>query len=245
MTQELERVPAGPTEYLGRHRMTGSAVPTQAEVGDTLAGRYELIERLPPSARQRFLAHDTTLDRTVELSLVRADSELADRLRGSASVAGLSSITNPALETIYDVGHDTRLGQSYLVTESVSARPLSEVSLTASQRQAVLLQLTDVLECLHDAGLGHRGIDAADIRLVEPDDDPTALRCLVTLDGIYRLEADPNPERGVADDLHDLALLRAALTIGTAVPNDRSGTRPRPAGRFRPTRLHHYTKGVS
>ena len=245
MTQELERVPTGPAEYLGRHRTTGSAVPTQAEVGDTLAGRYELVERLPPSARQRFLARDRTLDRTVELSLVRADSELADRLRGSASVAGLSSITHPALETIYDVGYDTRLGQSYLVTESVVARPLAEIALTTEQARAVVLQVTDVLECLHDAGLGHRGLDAANIRLITPDDDPAALRCLVTLDGIYRFDADPNPTRGVADDLHDLALLRAGLTTGTTVPDDRSGTRPRPAGRFRPIRLHHHTKGVS
>lgn len=168
------------------------AVRGTAEIGDEVAGRYLLRERIGAGGMGVvWRAYDRELDRTVALKCARVDDAKATgRLRSEARNA--ARLHHPHIVAVFD--HIEDGGQSWLVMEYVPSRSLAAIvaddgPLSPEQAAAIGWQIADALATAHAKGVVHG--------------DVTPENILVTDDGIAKL-ADFGISRALwSDDTRD------------------------------------------
>ena len=167
--------------YRGKHRSLAQQRPREAhllEAGHKLAARYVLRDRLSPAEPVSFRADDALLNRSVTVTFINLDSDYAELIYGSDRMPGISGLGHPALASLFDVGHEADVQESYIVTDYIEGSPLSE--LIEQQPAGQDLQslsahiaelLTGLVSYLKAHGLEHRDLSPANIRVALPSQD--------------------------------------------------------------------------
>jgi serine/threonine protein kinase len=168
-------------QYRGRHRGPDAApraAPTLLP-GQELSDRYVLRERLSPAEPVSFRADDVLLNRSVTVSFLILDSDYAELVHGSEDVEGISALRHPALASLFDVGHDPAVHESYLVTDYVDGLALSDL-LASPLPKATIRAVTahvnarvdDLVAYLEQRGLRHTDLSPTNIRVALTDGEP-------------------------------------------------------------------------
>jgi serine/threonine-protein kinase len=133
-------------------------------IGQTLGGRYEVLERVGGGGMALvYKARDLLLDRTVAVKVLRPqfahDEEFVRRFRREARSA--ASLSHPNIVGIYDVGQDG--DAHYIVMEYVEGRNLNEVireraPLQVGEAVRIAAQICEALEHAHQNQIIHRDI---------------------------------------------------------------------------------------
>ena len=122
-----------------------------------MVGHYRIEEFLGSgSCGTVFRAHDTTLDRTVALKVLKADSPLrADDMLAEARSA--AALNHPNICTVYAV--DDSEGVPLIAMEYVSVRPLSGLingaALSLETTASIGGQVASAMAAAHTAGICH------------------------------------------------------------------------------------------
>lgn len=173
-----------PPIYQGKHRNPAQQRPREAhllEAGQKLAARYVLRDRLSPAEPVSFRADDALLNRSVTVTFINLDSDYAELIYGSDRMPGISGLGHPALASLFDVGHEADVQESYIVTDYIEGSPLSE--LIAQQPAGQDLRslsahvdelLADLVSYLKAHGLEHRDLSPANIRVAVQSHDAAA-----------------------------------------------------------------------
>ena len=140
-----------------------------AEIGDTLGGRYRLIELLGQGGMATiFRAVDTQLGRDVAVKLLRSeylrDPDFSSRFRQEAQAA--ASLSHPNVVTVYDYGADP--SGPYIVMELVDGEDLATIlkgsgALPPRQVARIGSAVARALAAAHAAGLVHRDVKPGNI----------------------------------------------------------------------------------
>ena len=140
-----------------------------AEIGDTLGGRYRLIELLGQGGMATiFRAVDTQLGRDVAVKLLRPeylrDPDFSSRFRQEAQAA--ASLSHPNVVTVYDYGADA--SGPYIVMELVDGQDLATIlkgsgALPPRQVARIGSAVARALAAAHAAGLVHRDVKPGNI----------------------------------------------------------------------------------
>lgn len=191
--------------YHGRHRVPDRAsLPAdQLTAGQPLADRYVLRHRLSPSEPVSYRADDTLLNRSVTVTFLILDSDYAELMHGSEQTEGISALRHRALASLFDVGHDVGVRESFIVTDFVDGVALSELSeqhlpapVRHQVREYVAALVEDLTGYLRQRGLRHRDLSDANIRVALPWPDvesgePPLVR--VGLVGLYLADGPAAP----------------------------------------------------
>ena len=140
-----------------------------AEIGDTLGGRYRLIELLGQGGMATiYRAVDTQLGRDVAVKLLRSeylrDPDFSSRFRQEAQAA--ASLSHPNVVTVYDYGADA--SGPYIVMELVDGEDLATIlkssgALPPRQVARIGSAVARALAAAHAAGLVHRDVKPGNI----------------------------------------------------------------------------------
>ena len=140
-----------------------------AEIGDTLGGRYRLIELLGQGGMATiYRAVDTQLGRDVAVKLLRPeylrDPDFSSRFRQEAQQA--ASLSHPNVVTVYDYGADA--SGPYIVMELVDGEDLATIlkssgALPPRQVARIGSAVARALAAAHAAGLVHRDVKPGNI----------------------------------------------------------------------------------
>jgi serine/threonine protein kinase len=142
-------------------------------IGETLSGRYEIIELLGQGGMSAvYKANDPNLRRVVALKLIHphlsSDPEFVRRFEEEATV--VAQLRHPNVIQVFDFTHDDET--YYIVFEFVPGETLQDrlKRLHESGRQMsiddtvnIITQSADALEYAHNKGLVHRDIKPANI----------------------------------------------------------------------------------
>lgn len=138
-------------------------------VGKTLAGRYELIEKIGEGGMSRvYRARDALLKRTVAVKILKdqmtGDGDFIKRFRREAQAA--AGLSHPHIVNVYDVGEEGDI--YYIVMEYVDGKNLKQHirdkgRLTAYEAAAIARQIAEALVQAHAAGVIHRDIKPQNI----------------------------------------------------------------------------------
>lgn len=150
-----------------------SAFDPEDLIGQTLAGRYEIEQRIGKGGMGVvYLASQSALNRKVVVKVLARelgeDSEAITRFEREA--LGLSQLTHPNIVTIYDFGRDKEL--AYIVMEYVDGMTLSQHVRRAQvlgfdEFAHISTQIMDALAEAHARGIIHRDIKPSNIMLCE------------------------------------------------------------------------------
>ena len=158
----------------GRASLPGRRLPHEvtldvAAIGDTLGGRYRLIELLGQGGMATiFRAVDTQLGRDVAVKLLRPeylrDPDFSSRFRQEAQAA--ASLSHPNVVTVYDYGADP--SGPYIVMELVDGEDLATIlksngALPPRQVARIGSAVARALAAAHAAGLVHRDVKPGNI----------------------------------------------------------------------------------
>jgi eukaryotic-like serine/threonine-protein kinase len=133
--------------------------------GDTIAGRYRLLEPLGRGAMSAvWLAHDDELDRRVA---VKTLAPTADRMRFEREARAVAALSHPNICALYDYGRaddDT----PYMVLECLSGGSLEErlaggSALPDEETERVASEIAAGLAHAHERGLVHRDLKPANV----------------------------------------------------------------------------------
>jgi serine/threonine protein kinase len=140
----------------------------------TRLGSFEIIALLGSGGMDEvYKAHDTKLNRTVALKLLRAesvsDSTRRRRFVQEAQVA--SALDHPNIITVHDV--DEAEGQHFIVMQYVAGRTLRDViylgELTLDKALRYAVQMADALAAAHAKGIVHRDLKPDNAMVGEND----------------------------------------------------------------------------
>jgi serine/threonine-protein kinase len=138
-------------------------------VGKTLAGRYELIEKIAEGGMARvYRGRDILLKRTIAVKILKdqmtGDAAFVRRFEREAQSA--AALSHPHIVNIYDVGEEE--GTYFMVMEYVDGKNLKEYirekgKLSAPEAIKITRQIAEALEQAHQAGVVHRDIKPQNI----------------------------------------------------------------------------------
>ena len=146
--------------------LTGDDGRTPLQAGDTVAGKYTLLEEIPRrgGAGRTFKAEQTALKRVVELRVLPENSitKPADHARFRREVATWGRLRSDHLVRLYDSGF-TEDNAPYMALEfvddgSVGAHLRAEGPLPLDMCRVIAEQVLDALGTAHEAQVLHRDV---------------------------------------------------------------------------------------
>ena len=118
-----------------------------------------------------YKAKDTRLDRTVVVKVLSDAAVGSEELRHrfEQEARAVSSLNDPDICTLYDVGHSE--GRDYLVMEYVAGKTLAERlrhgPVALPQAIAYAVQIAEALEAAHRQGIVHRDLKPANVMVTK------------------------------------------------------------------------------
>jgi serine/threonine-protein kinase len=181
---------------------TDGGEATQIPGNEEVLGRYRMLSLIGEGGMgQVWRAHDSQTDRVVALKILperlATDDRVVERFRRECRT--LAQIAEPHVIPIHDFGDiDGRLFMNMRLVEGVDLRWVinNPSPLSPARAVAIITQVAEALQAVHDAGLIHRDVKPANILLDEDD-------------YVYLIDF------GIARDLDDPALTGKGQTIGT------------------------------
>ena len=214
-----------------------STAPTDDLVGETLDGRYRVLERLADGGMASvYLAVDTRLDREVALKVMRPHlaRDEAFRSRFHREARSAARLSHPGVVAVFDQGEDE--GRMFLAMEYVPGQTLREVietegALTPRAAVDIMLPVLDALAAAHRAGIIHRdvkpenvilredgAVKVADFGLARAVTSHTVTSSSGLLLGTVSYLSPEQVERGIADarsDVYAAGLLLFEMLTGS------------------------------
>ncbi|MFD9357654.1 protein kinase [Streptomyces sp. NPDC060031] len=141
-------------------------------VGDQLAGRYRLDQRLGQGGMgEVWRAHDTALDRAVAVKVLleaATNEELVARFRREATIG--ARLQHPGITVVHDVGQQD--GRLFIVMELLAGEDLASVlaraggGLPADVAVGLAAQTAEALAAAHEQAVIHRDLKPANLFLL-------------------------------------------------------------------------------
>ncbi|MGI8428786.1 MAG: hypothetical protein ACR2OB_05650 [Solirubrobacteraceae bacterium] len=186
---------------------------TQADGCTWLGDRYLVLWKLLGDGTVDVsVAHDTVLDRLVEIRLLpgTAVGDAGRAARFAAGARAAASVTHPNVVSVFDRGEDK--GRPFVVCARSLGLTLAQTiaaqgPLNAPRAIRIGAELADALVVAHRGGVVH-GAVGADTIILRPDGSPA----------LVNLGLATNPGRRPADDVRDLA----TTLLGAMGPASRS-----------------------
>ena len=166
------RAPRRPLRHARGRRGLARAESRLMVVGETVLGRFTLIERIGAGGFGTvYSAWDERLQRRVAVKAIEARGEAGRRVLREAQAA--ARLNHRGIVTLYEMGEDGR--HAYLVSELAEGETLDELASTGriSDRAVgrIGAELCDALAHAHANGVVHRDIKPQNI-IVRPADTP-------------------------------------------------------------------------
>lgn len=141
--------------------------------GQKISDRYQIIKSIGEGGMANvYLAYDTILDRNVAVKVLRGDLASDEKFvrRFQREALSASSLSNPNIVEVYDVGEDN--GEFYIVMEYVEGKHLKNLlkkrgKLTVPEVVDIVLQITNGLSVAHDSYIIHRDIKPQNILILD------------------------------------------------------------------------------
>jgi len=220
-------------------------LPGPLQVGDLLAGRYLLLDRVAgdgPATLWR--AQDEVLARDVAVRAMPVGQHDKRHVRAFLHAAARAGqITHPGLVRVYDaaLGTPPRKGPqlAYLIREWVQGEPLDEHlgrvgELAGPDAADLLRQVADALTAAHAAGLGHGRLHPGNVLVTATGRVRVADAAVAAAVHGDPLE-EPLEPSAVAADTRDAAAVLYALLTG----HWPTGSTPQPGGSLLPAPVAH------
>ncbi|MEK5184333.1 Stk1 family PASTA domain-containing Ser/Thr kinase [Solibacillus sp. FSL W7-1324] len=142
-------------------------------VGKHIGGRYKILKLIGGGGMSNvYLAHDIILSRDVAIKILRYDLSNEEELhrRFQREALSATSLTNPNIVSIYDVGEDEDM--HYIVMEYIKGKTLKQYiqefsPLSAARSVHIMKQLTSAIAHAHENGIIHRDIKPQNILMDE------------------------------------------------------------------------------
>lgn len=142
-------------------------------VGKHISGRYKILKLIGGGGMSNvYLAHDIILSRDVAVKILRYDLSNEEELhrRFQREALSATSLTNPNIVSIYDVGEDGDM--HYIVMEYIKGKTLKQYiqefsPLSAGRSVHIMKQLTSAIAHAHENGIIHRDIKPQNILMDE------------------------------------------------------------------------------
>ncbi|MEK4385078.1 Stk1 family PASTA domain-containing Ser/Thr kinase [Solibacillus sp. FSL W7-1464] len=142
-------------------------------VGKHISGRYKILKLIGGGGMSNvYLAHDIILSRDVAIKILRYDLSNEEELhrRFQREALSATSLTNPNIVSIYDVGEDADM--HYIVMEYIKGKTLKQYiqefsPLSAARSVHIMKQLTSAIAHAHENGIIHRDIKPQNILMDE------------------------------------------------------------------------------
>ena len=191
-------------------------IPIDPLVGQTLDGKYRLVERLGKGGMGTvYRATHLLIDRPVAIKVLNPhfveDEEAQERFRREARAAGRLQHQNVAAVTDFGRTDD---GLVYIVMELLEGRSLRDVlareaPLDAARAVSLMLQISAAVSAAHEARVIHRDLKPGNIFVVQRKHAPPVVKVLDF--GIAKLAADALEE----DEDDQVTLTKVGVMIGT------------------------------
>ncbi len=141
--------------------------------GQKFSDRYQIIKSIGEGGMANvYLAYDVILDRNVAVKVLRGDLASDEKFvrRFQREALSASSLSNPNIVEVYDVGEDH--GEYYIVMEYVEGKHLKSLlkkrgKLTVPEVIDITLQITNGLSVAHDSYIIHRDIKPQNILILD------------------------------------------------------------------------------
>lgn len=141
--------------------------------GQKISDRYQIIKSIGEGGMANvYLAYDTILDRNVAVKVLRGDLASDEKFvrRFQREALSASSLSNPNIVEVYDVGEDN--GEYYIVMEYIEGKHLKQLlkkrgKLTVPEVIDITMQITNGLSVAHDSYIIHRDIKPQNILILE------------------------------------------------------------------------------
>ena len=141
--------------------------------GQKISDRYQIIKSIGEGGMANvYLAYDTILDRNVAVKILRGDLSSDEKFvrRFQREALSASSLSNPNIVEVYDVGEDN--GEFYIVMEYIEGKHLKALlkkrgKLTVTEVVDIMSQIANGLSVAHDSYIIHRDIKPQNIMILE------------------------------------------------------------------------------
>lgn len=157
---------------------TAHHVPSSEYVGNIIAGRYKLIEKIGEGGMgEVWVAEQTApVRRKVALKLIKAGMDSKSVLaRFEAERQALAVMDHPNIAKVLDGGL-TEQGRPYFVMEYVKGVPITEycdaTRLSVQERLGLFTQVCQAVQHAHQKGIIHRDLKPSNILVAPYDDKP-------------------------------------------------------------------------
>lgn len=174
----------GPIDHAGTIAAPASSdssrpITTGEGQGDTVAGRYKLLQKIGEGGMGTVWMADQTepVRRRVAIKLIRVDRGQSKMIlaRFEAERQAIALMDHPHIAKLLDAG-TTENGSPFFVMELVKGTPLNEYCdqhrLTIPQRLQLFLQICSAVQHAHQKGIIHRDLKPSNILVESHDGKP-------------------------------------------------------------------------